>query len=221
MEAAKYKIMGSDYIGVFATATDDFVFVGTGLTKNSKDMLASVLSVRCIEFNVSGSDLVGLFSRANSNGIILSNITLDHELESLKKMDLGLNVGIIGSDLNAIGSNILANDKIAIVNPDYSAKEVENIGDILDVEVVKAKMDGFKTVGANNILTNSGLVINNRGTAQEQKDWDDMTGFTSVRTTANTGGLSIGLSVIANSAAVVAGDNTTGFELARMMEALE
>ena len=40
MEAAKYKIMGSDYIGVFATATDDFVFVGTGLTKNSKDMIA-------------------------------------------------------------------------------------------------------------------------------------------------------------------------------------
>ena len=90
-----------------------------------------MLSVRCIEFNVSGSDLVGLFSRANSNGIILSNIMLDHELESLKKMDLGLNMGIIGSDLNAIGSNILANDKIAIVNADYSAKEVENIEDIL------------------------------------------------------------------------------------------
>jgi len=221
MEAAKYKIMGSDYVGVFATATDEFVFVGTGLTKNSKDMLTSVLGVRCIEFNVSGSDLIGLFSRANSNGIVLSNITLENELESLKKMDLGINVGIIESDLNAIGSNILTNDKIAIVNPDYDAKEVEGIRDILDVEVIKAKMDGFKTVGANNILTNQGLVINNRGTAQEQKEWDDMTGFTSVRTTANTGGLSIGLSVITNSNAVIAGDNTTGFELARIMEALE
>jgi translation initiation factor 6 len=221
MEAAKYRIMGSDYVGVFASATDDFVFAGAGLTKNSKDMLASVLDVKCIEFNVSGSDLVGLFSRANSNGIVLSNITLDEEIAGLKKMDLGINVGVLDSDLNAIGSNLLANDKIAIANTDYTDKDIKSIGDILGVEVIKAQMDGFKTVGANNILTNSGLVINNKGTALEQKDWDDFTGFTSVRTTANTGGLSIGLSVVANSNAVVAGDSTTGFELARIVEALE
>jgi translation initiation factor 6 len=221
MEAAKYKIMGSDYVGVFATASDNFVFAGSGLTKNSKDMLAQVLQVKCVEFTVSGSDLVGLFTRANSKGIVLSNLTLDHEIDTLKKLELGINIGVIYSDLNALGSNILANDKIAIINPDYDAKEAEQIGDILDVEVIKAKMDGFKTVGANNILTNHGLAINNRGTAQEEQEWNKFSGFTSVRTTANTGGLSIGLSVIANSNAVVAGDGTTGYELSRIMDALE
>jgi translation initiation factor 6 len=221
MEAAKYKIMGSDYVGVFATATDDIVFAGSGLTKNSKDMLSQVLQVKCIEFTVSGSDLVGLFSRANSKGIVLSNLTLDHEIEMLKKMDLGLNIGVVHSDLNALGSNILANDKIAVLNPDYDREEGNEIADILDVEIIYAKMDGFKTVGANNILTNSGLVINNRGTAQEEMEWNKFSGFTSVRTTANTGGLAIGLSVIANSNAVVAGDSTTGYELSRIMDALE
>jgi translation initiation factor 6 len=222
MEAAKYKIMGSDYVGVYATASDDFVFAGMGLTSNAKEMIAKTLGVRCIEASVSGSDLLGLFSRLNSNGILLSNMTLDHELEAIKKMELGgINVGILDSDLNAIGSNVLANDKIAIINTDYTDESATQIGDILGVEVVKAQMDGFKTVGANNILTNTGLVINNRGTAQEEKEWNDLTGFTSARTTANTGGLSIGLAVIANSTAVIAGDNTTGFELQRIMEALE
>jgi len=221
MEAAKYKIMGSDYVGVFATASDKYVFAGAGLTKNSKDMAASILGVKCIEFSISGSDLIGLFSRANSKGMLLSNITLDHELDILKKLKLDMNIDRLDSDLNAIGSNILANDKLAIINPDYSDEEAGKIGDILDVEVLKMQMDGFKTVGANNILTNKGLVINNKGTAQEEMDWNKVTGFKSLRTTANTGGLAIGLSVIANSNAVIAGDNTTGFELARIIEGLE
>ncbi len=221
MEAARYKILGSDYVGVFATATDDFLFVGAGLTNNSKDMIAKVLDVKCIEATISGSSLVGIFSRANSNGIVLSNITLDYEVEALKKLDLGINISVIESDLNAIGSNILANDRIAVINPDYSKKDEQDIADVLDVEVIKSGIDGFKTVGANNILTNTGLAINNRATAQEKNEWDRFSGFDSIRTTANTGALAIGLSVIANSKAVVAGDTTTGFELVRIMEALQ
>lgn len=221
MEAAKYNIMGSDYVGVFATATDDFLFAGRGLSVNSKEMISKVLGVRCIEASVSGSDLVGIFSRANSNGIILSNIMLDDEVENLKKMDTDINIGVIDSDLNAIGSNILTNDKIAIINVDYSDKDAKYIEDILGVEVIRAKTDGLKTVGANNILTNNGLAINNKGTAQEEKEWNDFTGFESIRTTANTGGVAIGLSVIANSKGVIVGGTTTGFEMARIIEALE
>ncbi len=221
MEAAKYGIMGSDYVAVFATATDDFVFAGSNLTSNSKEMLAKVLGVKCVETSISGSDLVGLFARANSNGILLSNLSLDHEIENLRKMNLGINISVLESDLNAIGSNILANDRIAIINVDYSKKEEDEIADVLGVEVIRARMDGYKTVGANNILTNTGLVINNKGTALEKSEWDRFSGFDSVRTTANTGGFAIGLSVIANSNGVVAGDTTTGFELARIIEALE
>ncbi len=221
MEAAKYRIMGSDYLGVFATATDKFIFTGSGLAENAKHMVSSHLGVKCIDFRVSGSDLVGLFSKANSNGILLSSLAIDDEVKILNSHKLGINIGILDSDLNALGSNILANDKIAIINPDYSQKESKEIEDILGVEVVKSAIDGFKTVGANNILTNKGLVLNNKATEEEKEEWDKLTGFKSIRTTANTGGLSIGLSVIANSNGIIAGDNTTGFELARIIEALE
>ncbi len=221
MEAAKYRVLGSDYIGVFCTTSDDIVFTGAGLTSNVKEKMSSLLEARAVEVSISGSDLIGVFSRANSNGIIVSNLILDNELESLKKADLGINIGVINSDLNAIGSNVLANDKIAIINPDYDAGAEREIADVLGVEVIRSSTGGFKTVGANNILTNRGLAVSNRSTAKEKEDWDNLTGFDSVLTTANGGGLYIGLAAVGNSNGVAVGDSTTGYELARVVDALE
>ncbi|MDE1869274.1 MAG: translation initiation factor IF-6 [Candidatus Micrarchaeota archaeon] len=221
MDAAKFRIGGSDFVGVFATSSDRFVFAGRGLTSGSKKLLSDTLKVKLHEVSISGSDLVGLFSRTNSNGIILSNLVLEHELHAIKALNLDMKMGVLESELNAVGSNILANDKIAIINPDYGHAAALQIQDILDVEVIKAETGSFKTVGANNILTGRGLAINNRCTEDEKALLDEATGFKSMRTTANTGALSIGLATVANSNAVVAGDSTTGFELNRIIEALE
>lgn len=220
MGSVKYSIKGSGYVGVFATATDSLVFTGSGLTDNNKKILSETLGARIVEISVSGSDLVGLFARANSNGIVVSSLMMDDEVEVLKRMNLGINIGVIESDLNAIGSNVLCNDKIAIVNSDYSPEAIRQIGDTLGVEVISAKIGGFRTVGANNVLTNTGLVVSNRCTDQEKERMENWCGFRSERTTANTGSLYVGLSVIADSRAVVAGDDTTGYELQRIMDGL-
>ena len=168
MESVKYNIKGSGYVGVFATASDNLVFVGSGLTDNNKKIMSEVLGAKVVEMSVSGSDLVGLFARANSNGIVVSSLMMDDEVEVLKRSGLGINIGTIESDLNAIGSNVLCNDKIAIVNSDYDLRAKQQIGDTLGVEVIEAKIGGFRTVGANNILTNKGLVVSNRCTDQEK-----------------------------------------------------
>ena len=221
MEAAKHRIGGSDYVGVFATATDRHVFLGVGLPDNNKELLEQVLGVRGVRISLSSSSLVGLFSRANSNGIVLSSLAFEEELREVRKLLPDIKVGMVDSDLNAIGSNILANDRMAIVNPDFDHMAITQIRDILDVEIVKREIGGFKTVGANNILTNRGFVINNRSTDEEKEELDALVGFSSVRTTANKGSLALGLSAVANSGAVLAGDSTTGYELARIVEALE
>ncbi|MGI0133435.1 MAG: translation initiation factor IF-6 [Candidatus Micrarchaeaceae archaeon] len=221
MEAAKFRIGGSDFVGVFATSSDRFVFSGRGLTSHSMKLLSDTLKVERHDIVISGSDLIGLFSRINSKGMVLTNLVLEHEIAAIKALNLDMNIGVLDSDLNAIGSNILANDKIAIINPDYSHTAALMIKDILDVEVIKAETGGFKTIGANNILTNKGLVINNRTTDDEKSMLDEVTGFDSMRTTADTGALSVGLAAVANSNGVAAGDSTTGFELNRMVQALE
>src|SRR5580700_10295732 len=94
VEAAKYRVMGSDYVGVFATATDDFVFTGANLTGNIKAMLAKTLDARHIDMTVSASDLVGIFSRANSNGMLLSNLAMDYELHKLRAELKDMNIEI-------------------------------------------------------------------------------------------------------------------------------
>lgn len=221
MGAAKCTIKGSDYIGAFATATDRHVFVCNGTGPKSKSIIEGTLGVRTVEMSVSGTDLIGLFVRANSNGVIISNMIEDYEMERLKSHGLDLNITLISSGLNALGNNIIANDKIAIVNPEYDASTIAQIRDALGVEVIKKEVGGFNTVGANNILTNKGLVLNNRATDQQKAEIDGITGFNSIATTANTGALSIGLTTLANSKGVVVGDGTTGFELSRIMEALD
>ncbi|MDE1832929.1 MAG: translation initiation factor IF-6 [Candidatus Micrarchaeota archaeon] len=221
MEAAKHRIGGSDHVGVFATATDKHVFLGIGLPDNNKELLEEVLGVSGVRISLSSSSLVGLFSRANSRGVVLSSLTFDEELQQIRKLLPEMIVEIVDSDLNAVGSNILTNDRIAIVNPDFDHRAISQIRDILDVEIVKREIGGFKTVGANNILTNRGFVINNRSTDEEKEELDKIIGFSSVRTTANKGSLALGLSAVANSNAVLAGDSTTGYELSRIVEALE
>ena len=113
------------------------------------------------------SHLIGIFARANSNGIALSNLASDDEVSYLRSLNLDIKIGVVESRLNAIGNNVLANDKIALINSEYSHEDMKSIRDILDVEVVQAESGGFKTIGANNILTNKGCVLNNRSTRRE------------------------------------------------------
>ena len=221
MPIKKYSIHESGYVGAFGTATDKLVFIGNSVNNTAISILTSTLKCDCIPISVAMSDLVGIFSRANSNGIVLSNLAADSEISAIKEKVNDINVGILPSDLNAIGNNILANDKVAIVNPEYSTSDVKVIQDILDVEVVKYNGTSFMTVGASNILTNKGLLINNRCSDEEQEELEGITKMHSIRTTANTGSLSIGLSVLANSNGAVIGSETTGFEIARIMDALD
>lgn len=221
MDAAKCRVRGSDYTGVFCTASDRLVFAPFDMTSKERSILSATLHAEILEISLGESNLVGLFARANSNGIILSNLASEREVSEIKEKAKGFNVEVLHSDINAIGSNILANDKIAIVNEEYDHRATKQISDVLGVEVIKSIIGGFRTVGANNILTNRGLVINNRATDLEQREWETMTGFKSIRTTANTGSLAVGLASVTNSSGVVAGEETTGFELNRIVQGLE
>ncbi len=220
MRAAKYVIRGSDCIGAFAAATEKYAFAGPGITKGDRATLANTLKAEVVELSISNSNLVGIFARANSRGMLISNLVTERELSYLKGLDLNIEVCVLDDPLNAVGNNIIANDRIAVVNPDYGKLSVKAIGDALGVEVVRGSTGGFKTVGANNIMTNRGVVVNNYCTDKEKAKVDRETGFSSVRATANTGSLGVGIAVVANSHGVVAGSNTTGFELARILEGL-
>ncbi|MEM0149425.1 MAG: translation initiation factor IF-6 [Candidatus Micrarchaeaceae archaeon] len=220
MNAAKYAINGSDCVGAFALATDRYVFAGSGTTESSKKFLASMLGTEVLGISIGGMDFIGILAKANSNGMLVSNLITDREIALIKGMKLGINIEILDSALNAVGNNIIANDKLAVVNPEYSRKEIDLIGDVLGVEALSSSIGNFKTVGANDILTNKGLVINNHASDEEKEKLDEKTGFDSVRSTANMGSLGIGIAVVANSNGALIGNTTTGYEFSRIVDGL-
>jgi translation initiation factor 6 len=164
--------------------------------------------------------MLGIFGRANSNGIVLSNIVYEEEIRALGRPN-GVNAAVIESDLNAVGNNIMANDKVAFINPEYSPKAAKEISDVLGVEVFPMKIGYFKTLGATNILTNKGMALNNTVSDEQKERIEEMLGIKTIRTTANTGSLNIGIATLANSSGILVGSSTTGFELARLMQTLE
>ena len=220
MNAAKYAINGSDCVGAFALATDKYVFVGRSATEGSKKFLSTMLGVEAIDMSIGGMDFVGVLARANSNGMLVSNLATDREIDAIRSMKLGINIEVLSSTLNAVGNNMILNDKVAIVNPEYSRKDMAIIEDVFGVEVIGSSIGSFKTVGANDVLTNKGLVINNHASDEEKEKLDKEIGFDSVRSTANMGSLGVGIAVVANSNGALIGDTTTGYEFSRIVDGL-
>ena len=102
MDAAKCRIKGSDYTGVFCTASDNFVLAPLNLTPKEHSILSGTLHAKIIEVSVAESGLVGLFAKANSNGVILSNLATEQEAEAIRP------VGdrYVLEEMQRIGSNL-------------------------------------------------------------------------------------------------------------------
>lgn len=219
MGIAKMSLYGNDYIGAFAVSNDSFTIVGGSPKQSSRSMIEENLKTKIVETLINGSDLVGIYCAANSNHILIPEMVYKSEIERLESQLNGVKVNILRSDLNALRNNILANDKIALINPNYSVSDSKLIGEMLDVEVIRMSIGGFETVGANNILTNKGIVLNNEISEAEEESLKKI--FHNVsQSTANLGSVSIGLCTLANSKGLLVGSATTGFEIANMADGL-
>lgn len=220
MGSVKAKIGNNSYIGAFAIATDAFALVTNNSTATERSILEETLEVKTHGVSIDGSGLVGVYVVANSKGILVPEMTDSREILKLRKTFPEVQVDTIHTSLNALRNNILANDKIALVNYQYSPIEAKRIEDVLGVEVIKRQVGSFDTVGANNILTNKGIVLNNTATDDDIEFMKAKIGSVS-QSTANTGSSSIGLCAIANSKGLVVGNQTTGFELVRITDGLD
>lgn len=220
MSVDRISILGNAYIGALATATDSFFLLGKGASDNEQKGIARALGVGCARISVAGSDLIGIYAVANSKGVLLPYGTEDLELEAVRKALPNIRVEIFRTEYNALKNNILANDSIAVINPAYSREEEEFIAKVLGVRTARKHIAGFGTVGATNILTNKGMIINNRASEEERRELEGLIGVGSEQSTANLGSVYVGLCAIANSNGVVAGGETTGFELAHIADGL-
>ncbi|MEM4389466.1 MAG: translation initiation factor IF-6 [Candidatus Micrarchaeia archaeon] len=217
MHAAKVLIEGNAFPGLFARASESIAVVGRA-PPDFRRALGRVLRTDVLEIGIADSNLVGLYCVLNSHGIVLPAIAFSEEIAALKRA--GLNVAVVRTQYTALGNNIVANDKGALANPRMRREEMARISDALGVEVVPTSIAGYNTVGSVCVATNRGFLAHNDANAEELQTIESVLKVKGGIGTCNMGVPFVGLCLVANSRGYLTGEPTSGFELARIDQAL-
>ncbi len=204
-------------LGVFASCTEELVFVPYDTPPEMAEELETSLGVKAVRSSVGGSAIVGSLMRGNSSGIVASGFILDKEIRAIRKHTKAAR---LSGELNAAGNLILANDTAALVHPDLSDKAVGVIERTLGVDVRKGTIGGLKTVGMAGIATSKGVLIHPKATSSEIAALEELFNLPVDIGTVNFGSPLVGSGILANSKGYVAGEDTTGPEISRIEDTL-
>jgi len=221
-----FTIDGSAYIGVFATCTESVLLLPSHISERLTAEMERALKVKALRTSIAETSLVGCLSVGNSNGFIFSSYTLDSELrrveEFARKEGLKEKINRLPARdrMNAVGNIILANDTVALVHPQLSAKTVDVIKETLEVEVYRGTIGGLKTVGMAAVATNKGILAHNNATKEELEFLEEIFELPVEIGSINFGVPLIGAGLLANTEGYAVGAETTGAELGRIEDAL-
>lgn len=207
------SVLGSAEVGLFALATDKYLIISRSVNPSKRRVFENFLSLRATPVTLAGSILVSPFIAGNSNGLVISNLLLDEEVEHLRRELAGVNIGFLRTKLTAVGNLILCNDKGAVVSHLLGRENIRILEDILGVEAVPIRLADRSYVGSVAAVTNIG------GLVHVDADEDDLAALSNIlKVTVKVGTVNGGLkyvrsSIVANSRGVVVGARTTGPEL--------
>lgn len=217
MKSAQLSFEGNDFIGIFVKTNDRYTLAPIGISKKNENILKQTLNTEIVKTTISNSNLLGIFSVLNNNGLLLTPLSYNQEVKKLKEIfDV---VEVFETEFVAIGNNIATNDKLAIISPLFSKKEEKFIQDVLDVETIKLKIAEHLTPGANMILTNNGALVNPNLKEDEEEKLKEI-GIKFLGGTLNYGTPYVGVCGVANKNGYCVGISSTGIELNRTEAAL-
>jgi translation initiation factor 6 len=213
----KLSILDSDFIGVYSRVWDDIALVPRTVPEELEREFENVLGVRPIRTIIDNSYLIGCMSVMNSNGIILAGGDpglADAEIYGDR------NILYLKDKINAIGNDVLANDRGAIIHKSFTESSRKKIEDSLGVEVIKDTIADVKTVGSVAVVTNKGMLVTPEVSEEELKKISEFFKVNAKPGTANFGSVFIGSSILANTKGIFVGRETTPIEIGRIDDTL-
>lgn len=210
------NILDTSVIGVFSTCTEDVCLVPQGTREEVIARIEKRLDVSVHRCLVNDSILVGSLCRGNSNGFLVPE---GSKTEALSKQ-IGKPVTEMPGKLNAVGNILLANDTAGLIHPEMPDSIVKIISETLKIDIRKGTIAGIKTVGMAGCVTNKGLLVSPGITADETALLEDVFGFEPAVGSVNFGSRMVGSGILANSKGCLAGSETSGYELGRILTAL-
>src|SRR5947208_17064708 len=103
-------------IGIFVKANDSIILIPHGFAETKSQKLAEYLEVRETRASIAGTRLLGRRSVMNNNGILLSSIASDDEVESIRQATQ-LKIERATSKFTAISNLVDAKDNGAVTSP--------------------------------------------------------------------------------------------------------
>ena len=208
---------GDPNLGLFTISTEELCIAGNTIIKNDLKEIGEILGVEVIEFKIANSELVGLFSTANKNGIVLPINCKDSEVKLFKK--IGLNVVKVKIKQTALGNLILLNDNGCII-PEEISKIKPKLEDCFGVPVEMGTIAGLSIVGSCAIATNRGILAHINCSEEEMELLESVLKVKGDIGTVSFGSPFVGAGIVANSKGFLIPEETTGPELQRTDEAL-
>ena len=222
MPFRKLSYYGNQFIGIFGRTNNKVTVVPVNASERFYK-ISEHLKTKSVNTMINGSELIGLYMVMNDRCALLSPVVSEQEEFQIKKQlkEEGIEVSVLETKHSAIGNNILVNNTKAVINPRIAEDVAKEIGDLLDVEVMKMKIAGHTTVGSAALATNKGFIAHPEIKEEEFSKLSEFLGLKGGIGTANKGVPYVPLSVISNDNHSVFGEATTGFEIQRILGALD
>ncbi len=214
------SVYGNPNVGAFSFANDSFAIVPPDVPGKVVEVFEENLQVQVHKATIAGSVLLGIMIAGNNHGMLLPYSATDEEVETLREMS-SLKVERLQTRVTALGNLILANDHGALIFPWLEDKAVKTVESVLEVKAQKGSISGSPLVGSNGVATDRGVLVN---PLAKEKDLAVLREVLNVQAdvgTVNRGIPYVRTGMTANSRGAVVGDQTTGPELARIIETLQ
>ena len=218
MDIIKYDVYSGPNIGIYTKVNNQFVFVPNGFAKTKAENLANYLQTDYLTISNSNTRLLGILAVLNNHGMLLPNTCSQEEVDHLKK-HTDLNIKLLDVKYNALGNLICVNDKGGIVSPIIDKKNIKEIEDVLDIEVLQKKIAGFYQVGAVMSATSNGGIIHPLTDEDDVNTFSNILGIKIEPATINGGIPFVSSGILANENAIVVGTLTNGPEIMMLTRA--
>jgi translation initiation factor 6 len=215
--SATIAFAGDPHIGVFARVLEDLAIVAPQAPEGFRAAIEEELDAEIVDTTIQESSIVGALAAGNRRGVVVSGLASRGEVARISEHR---EVMVLEEGMNAAGNIILANDTLAVVNPEISLEMAEEIGSFLRVPVLRLSFAGYRVVGKAAVATNRGILVHPRANPGEIAQLEEAADIPIGVGTVNLGSGLVGSGLLANSRGYLAGTGTSGFELGRIEEVL-
>ncbi len=220
----KFRIDGESNIGLMIYANDKFALVPKSIDERELADVEEVLKVPCYKVSIAGTTLIGVFLNGTEDKILIPKIVFEKEIEELNIIGKKHNTEFIvfETELTCFGNNMLISNDNAIVNPDYTNKEIKELEKILGIKVITGMIADIEIIGATTVINNDQKkALVHRDISNEDLELIEKTfGVKADTGTVNMGSPYVKSGIVSNKNGFLMGEESGGPEITNADEVL-